>query len=84
MTALPRRRTIFRVLVVWVVTAASLQLFAALIPGVHVTNWQAALVGAAVIGLVNALIWPLFIRIALPLTVVTFGIGSLIFNGSSG
>jgi uncharacterized membrane protein YvlD (DUF360 family) len=81
MTALPRRRTIFRVLVVWVVTAASLQLFAALIPGVHVTNWQAALVGAAVIGLVNALIWPLFIRIALPLTVVTFGIGSLIFNG---
>jgi putative membrane protein len=82
MTSLPRGRTIFRVLLVWVITAASLQLFADLIPGIHVARWQAAFLGAAIICLLNALIWPLFIRVALPFMVLTFGIGALISTAS--
>ena len=33
------------------------------------------------LGLLNALVWPLLIRIALPLTVITLGFGVLLLNG---
>ena len=36
---------------------------------------------AAVFGLLNSLLWPLVIRIALPFTVLTLGIGALLLNG---
>jgi putative membrane protein len=51
------------------------------IPGVHVSGWLAAILGAAAIGLLNALVWPLFVRIALPITVLTLGLGALLLNG---
>ncbi len=37
---------------------------------------------AAAIGLVNALVWPLLIRVALPFTVLTLGLGVLMLNGA--
>ena len=60
------RRAFVRVIVVWAITAIALHAFALVIPGVHVSGWRAAIVGAAAIGLLNALVWPLFVRIALP------------------
>ena len=33
------------------------------------------------LGLLNALVWPLLIRVALPLTVITLGFGVLLLNG---
>src|SRR5207253_1745065 len=40
-----------------------------------------ALSAAAVIGLLNALVWPLLARLALPLTVMTLGLAALVLNG---
>ncbi len=40
-----------------------------------------AVVVAALIGLMNALVWPLVIRFALPVAVLTLGFGSLVLNG---
>ena len=37
---------------------------------------------AALIGLINALVWPLLIRVALPFTVLTLGLGVLVLNGA--
>ena len=37
---------------------------------------------AAAIGLINALVWPLLIRVALPFTVLTLGLGVLALNGA--
>src|SRR5207245_8399947 len=34
------------------------------------------------LGLLNALVWPLLIRVALPITVLTVGFGALLFNGA--
>ena len=34
------------------------------------------------IALLNALLWPLLIRLVLPLTVLTFGLGSLVLNAA--
>lgn len=75
------RRPILRILFVWLITAAALQLWGTVIPGVRVHGWLAALSGAAVIGLLNALVWPVMIRVTLPITVLTIGIGALILNG---
>jgi len=70
------------VIVIWLFTAATLVLLGALLPGVEVTSFEAALVAAALIGLFNALVWPLLVRLALPFTVLTLGIGVLVLNGA--
>src|ERR671911_2728541 len=77
-----RRAVFLRVIAVWLITAAALMLLSALLPEVEVTGFGAALGAAALIGLLNALVWPLLIRLALPFTVLTLGIGVLVLNGT--
>ena len=76
-----RRHAIRRAFVTWVLTAATLMLLNPILDGLEVTDWRAAFATAAVIGLLNALVWPLFVRFALPVTVLTLGLGALIVNG---
>ncbi len=77
-----RRAVFLRVMVVWLITATTLVLLSALLSGVEVRSFGAALIAAALIGLFNALVWPLLIRLALPFTVVTLGVGVLVLNGA--
>jgi uncharacterized membrane protein YvlD (DUF360 family) len=77
-----RRGVVLRVMAVWLITAATLVLLSALLPGVEVASFGAALIAAALIGLFNALVWPLLVRLALPFTVLTLGIGVLVLNGA--
>ena len=77
-----RRRTLLRMLVVLFLTAGTLLLLSAILTDVEVKDAGAALVSAALIGLVNALVWPLVIRLALPLTVLTLGLGVVALNGA--
>ena len=62
-------------------TALALMLLSVILAGFHVEVDPPALVAAALIGLVNALVWPLLIRVALPFTVLTLGLGVLVLNG---
>ena len=84
MSTPPERRTrpILRIVVVWVLSAGTLLLASALLADVHVEDIGAALGAAALIGLVNGLLWPLAIRLLLPITVLTLGLGSLVLNGA--
>ena len=50
---------------------------AAILPGVDTPSFDAAVLVAAAMALINALLWPVVIRVALPLTVFTFGLASL-------
>jgi uncharacterized membrane protein YvlD (DUF360 family) len=75
------RWALARVLVVWLATAAALFGLSGLLPGFHVDDFGDALITAAVIGLLNALVWPLIIRFALPFTTLTLGLGALFLNG---
>jgi uncharacterized membrane protein YvlD (DUF360 family) len=78
----PGLSQLWRVLVVLVITAGALMLLSALLAGFHVKDFAAALTAAAAIGLINALVWPFVIRIALPFTVLTLGLGVLALNGA--
>ncbi len=75
------RRPILRLAATWLITALGLHLAALAIPGVTVDGAAATFGGAAVIGLLNALVWPVFIRFALPITVLTLGLAGLVLNG---
>ncbi len=79
-----RGRGLFgRALLTLVATVAALFLSAWILPGVEITDGPAGLIGAAItIALLNAIIWPLLIRFALPFTVLTFGAGVLFLNGA--
>jgi uncharacterized membrane protein YvlD (DUF360 family) len=56
-------------------------LMSALLARFDVDSAASALASAALIGLTNALVWPVLIRIALPFTVLTLGLGVLVLNG---
>ncbi len=72
---------LWRIGTAWVITALALVVLDAVMPGIEVDGWGSAFVAAALIGLLNALVWPLLIRVALPVTVLTLGLGVLVLNG---
>ena len=43
-------------------------------------RWAAALAAALLLGLLNALVWPVLVRLLLPLTVITLGLAPLVLN----
>ena len=74
-------RVVWRGVLVLVLDAAALILLGGLLPGFNLDDASAALAAAAVIGVLNALVWPLLARVALPLTVLTLGGFALLLNG---
>ncbi|TRX03586.1 phage holin family protein [Candidatus Methylobacter oryzae] len=63
-----------------VLTAGLLLLMAHLVRGVQVEGWGAALIGAIVLGLVNAIVRPLMVILTLPFTIFSFGLFLLVIN----
>ena len=55
---------------------------AAVLPGIDVPSFGAVLMITALVAVLNAVLWPLLIRLLLPLTVLTFGLGSLVLNAA--
>ncbi len=66
-----------RAVVMLGVQALALVVLTALLPNHESLSLRAAVLVAAVMAVLNAVLWPLVTRIALPLTIVTFGLGSL-------
>ena len=65
------------------ITAFGLWAAATIVPGVEITGWQALLVSALLLGIVNAVIRPIILILTLPLTVLTLGLFILVVNGIS-
>jgi uncharacterized membrane protein YvlD (DUF360 family) len=70
-----------RILVTWVLNAIGLMIGAAFVPGVVLDSFWYALLATALLGALNAFIWPALIRFALPITAWTLGLGALFLNG---
>src|SRR4051794_36576360 len=71
-----------RGLLLWVLIALVFWAMAGLLPGIDVPSFRALLATTALIAILHALLWPLLIRLLLPLTVLTFGLGSLVVNAA--
>ncbi len=74
-------RAIWRGVLVLLLDALTLLLLSQVLSGFVLDGAPAALGAAAMIGLLNALIWPALARFALPLTVLTLGGAALVLNG---
>ena len=67
-------------LITWLATAASLFITTIVVPGLAIAGAPTALIGAAVLGFVNAIVKPILIIFTLPLTVLTLGLFLLVVN----
>jgi putative membrane protein len=69
-----------RLAVAWAINAAALWVADALFDGVRIHGWAAYLIGAAVLGIANAIIKPVLAVLTLPLIIVTLGFFLLVIN----
>lgn len=67
-------------LLTWLGTAVALLITSRIIDGFVVNNFVVALVAALVIGLVNAFIRPILRLLTFPITLLTFGLFTLVIN----
>ena len=70
-----------RTLVLWISEVIGLMLMTWLIPGLSINSWETAFIVVTLIGIINAIFWPILSYYTLPFLVFTFGIGTLILNG---
>ena len=68
------------ILVNWIVTTVAIIVAAYLLSGVKVSNIGAAIIAAAVLGLINAILRPILILLTLPLTILSLGLFIFILN----
>ena len=69
-----------RGLILWVLVAAVFWVVVEVLPGFENVSFRAALFATGLMTLFTVALWPLLIRIVLPLTVLTFGLASLALN----
>ncbi len=75
------RHPIIRILVIGVFEVIGLLFMAWLLDGLQISGLRAAIAAVIVIGLLNALLWPILSRILLPFAVFTAGLFFLVLNG---
>ncbi|NJL41474.1 MAG: phage holin family protein [Leptolyngbyaceae cyanobacterium SM1_4_3] len=69
------------VLIIWLITAASLYIISKLpFVGVVISSPQKALISAAVFGILNALLGPILRFLAFPITFLTLGLFAIVIN----
>lgn len=69
-----------KLLVRWLLAATALLFVAHVYSGVVVTSFGAALLAAAVIGLLNSVVRPVLVVLTLPVTLVTLGLFLFVIN----
>ena len=68
------------ILIDWCISALIIFAVAYILPGVGVASFFVALVLALVLGLINALVKPVFVVLTLPLTVLSLGLFLFVIN----
>lgn len=71
-----------RMILVTVLDAAVLLVLSWLLADFVLDGPGSALLAAALVGVLNALVWPALARLALPLNVLTLGLGGLVLNAA--
>jgi putative membrane protein len=67
-------------LVNWLLSALSLVIVAAIVPGIEIAGFGTAMIAALVIGLVNVTLGFLLKIVTFPLTLITFGAFLIVIN----
>lgn len=65
-----------------VVSAVAILITAKLVSGFRIGGFFSAFAAALVIGVANAVLWPLFFFLTLPINVLTLGLFTFVINGA--
>ena len=65
----------------WLVNAIALLVTTAVVPGIELKSVFTALLAAAVMGVINAFVRPVFLILTLPLNFLTLGLFTFVLNG---
>jgi putative membrane protein len=69
-----------RLVLLWLLHAGIVLLVAHILPGITVEGFGTALIVALLLGLVNLIVRPLLILLALPIVLLTLGLALLVIN----
>lgn len=69
-------------LIHWAVSAIALLVTAKIMKGWTVKGFGSAMIAAAVIGVADAVIWPILIVLTLPINILTLGLFTFVVNGA--
>lgn len=69
-----------RTIVIWIGNIIGFLIVAPFNLGLYVNSIEMAIIVVTLVGIVNALLWPILTRVFMPFFVYTFGAASLIFN----
>lgn len=70
----------FSILINWIVSAMVVFSIAYILPGASVVDFTAALVVALALGVINALLKPVFLLLTLPINILTLGLFTFVLN----
>ena len=74
-------RTLARLLLTWAIATLALRLLDGWLSGFAMHSWWQPPVAALLLGVLAAVVWPLVIRIALPIAFFTLGLGGFLLMG---
>lgn len=66
----------------WLVSGLAVLLTSKIVPGFQIRGVLSALVAVIIIGLANAVIWPILIFLTLPINILTLGLFTFVVNGA--
>ena len=69
-----------KLLLTWALNAVALLLVPYIVPGIQIESFGSALIAVVILGLVNAVIRPVFILLTLPVTLLTLGLFLFVIN----
>jgi putative membrane protein len=73
-------RLLLRILIAWGVNIVALLVVDWIFSGVEIGRWWSLILGAAVLGIANAILKPILALLTLPLIVVTLGLFYFVLN----
>jgi putative membrane protein len=65
----------------WLISGVAVLLTSKIVRNFEVNGFVSALFAALIIGLANAIVWPVLIFLTLPINVVTLGLFTFVVNG---
>lgn len=69
-----------KILATWILVALTILALPSFVPGIAVTSFSTALLVAVFFGILNAVVRPIILLIAFPITLITLGLFSFVVN----
>lgn len=69
-----------KIIATWILVALAILALPSFVPGIEITSFSTALLVALFFGILNAVVRPIILLIAFPITLITLGLFSFVVN----